>query len=108
MINNPTVYNLISAGRVKGCSVVDMPRKKVCDDQNSCKFEGSAYIMNTIALEGTPNSSGTWAAPVTANDIGTIIKSDTQAHLADAPITKIMQERLQHCASIPAITQSIV
>ena len=107
MIQNPTVYNLISAGRVNGCSVVDMIRKKVCND-DTCRFEGSAYIMNTIALEGKPNSAGTWAAPVTASDIGTIIKPATQEHLADAPIAQIITKRLEHCASIPAITAKIV
>ena len=106
MINNVTVYNLISAGNINGCSVVDLARKKVCDD-TSCRFEGSAYIMNTIALEGTPNCANTWAAPVTGSDIGTIIKSDTQNHLA-SPIAKILQERLEHCASIPAIEARIV
>lgn len=39
MIQNPTVCNLISAGRVNGYSVVDMIRKKVCNG-DTCRFEG--------------------------------------------------------------------
>ena len=108
MISNPTMYNLISAGRIKGCSVVDMARKKVCE-ADSCKFEGSAYVMNTIALEGTPNCAGTWAAPVTESDIGTIVqhRGSTAEHTV-TPIARLLTERLEHCAEIPAIAAKIV
>ena len=101
------MYNLISAGKINGCSVVDMARKKVCED-DSCRFEGSVYVMNTIALEGVPNCFNTWAAPVTKSDIGTIIQHKSTAEHTVTPIARLLTERLEHCAAIPAIAAKIV
>jgi len=95
MIHNRTAYDLIESGQVRGCSVVDMPRKKVCNAKGACRFEGSTYVMNTLALEGTPNSPGTWVRTITAEDIGTII-THTVKHTttAETPVQRLINERL--------------
>ena len=72
-IHNRVLYDLIRGGEARGCSVVDYPRRKYCDAPGSCKYEGSVYLFNTIALLGEPHSPGTYVRPVTAADIGTII-----------------------------------
>lgn len=98
IIHNPLVYNLVTRGLIKGNSVVDLPRKKVCDD--TCKFEGSAYLMNTLVLEGEPNSFGTWTAPINEDDIGTIIQHNEKSHTVDSIITRLINRRLEAIAAV--------
>ena len=89
MIQNKTAYHLIESGQVLGNSVVDSPRCKTCNE-DSCSYEGSMYIMNTLALEGNPNSPGTWVKPISAEDIGTIVTHTTKQTV----IQKMIQVRL--------------
>lgn len=77
---NKLVYDMIKAGKFKGCSVVDYYRKEVCDDCQgtdgtcNCTIEGSHFLMNTFILEEVPNSNGTWVEVLTEKDVGTVIE----------------------------------
>ena len=90
-IENKTANDLISKGVIRHCSVVDMPRKLVCD-KGQCSYEGSAFLFNTLALEGVANCPDTWIAPITEIDQGTIIQ-------APRTQTKIMHLLQQSIAS---------
>ena len=93
-IHNPVVYNLVKEGKVKGNSVVDYYRKLTCET-DGCSYEGSTFMYNTLVLDEVPNSDGTWIAPITADDIGTIITHVKKAEHAKGGIMKILQDRLK-------------
>ena len=87
---NRHVYEMIKAGKFKGCSVVDYYRKENCDcghDQkhdgpcNSCTIEGSHFMTNTLILDEVPNSNATWVDIVTKDDLGTIIEMPNKSKL---------------------------
>lgn len=85
IIENRTVYDMIKAGKIKGCSVVDFIRNVNCDGEKSvdgggpgCQYEGSAYLENTLILDEVPNSNSTWVAVVSDADIGTIIANRSE------------------------------
>ena len=93
MLDDKKTYDLVKAGKFKGCSVVDYVRNLKCDEE--CEYEGSAYMNNTLILEEVPNSNGTWVSAVTEEDIGTVITiPDKQSHAA-RKIIPIIQERLK-------------
>ena len=79
VITNKKVYDMIKAGQIKGCSVVDYTRDLKCEEE--CHYEGSAYLSNTLILDEVPNSNGTWVAAVTHADIGTIIREIEKAEI---------------------------
>jgi hypothetical protein len=101
-LTNPKVYEMVEQGKFIGTSVVDMFRKENCScgaDQaehtcNKCSIEGSHFIHNTLVLKGVPNSNGTWVAPVTEEDLGTII-------------TNMGTEDIKQNSSTPAIGTKI-
>ena len=88
---NKVLYALIRDHKVVGNSVEDVMRKEDCSDCSgnvcTCHPEGSAFLENAVILEEVPNVDGTWIAPVTADDIGTIITNET--HYA-TPMTPLM------------------
>ena len=72
---NKHVYDMIKAGKFKGCSVVDYYRRDNCshcnDDTGKCECitEGSKFLYHTLILDEVPNSNATWVAAVTKDNI---------------------------------------
>ena len=98
---NPLVYQMIKAGKFKGCSVVDYYRKEVCEDclgtdgTCNCTIEGSHFLMNTFILEEVPNSNGTWVEVLTEKDIGTIIERPSAQLVEQLKIKAIKDPRMR-------------
>lgn len=66
-ILNPQVYTMIKEGAFKGNSVSDIPREVNCTD--TCKFEASTFVHNTLALKGIPSNSYTWVDIMELTDL---------------------------------------
>ena len=90
-LDNPLAYKMVKEGRFIGNSLVDIPRKN-CSKEAGCVLEGSTFVRNTLILKSTPNSHGTWIAPVSEEDVGTIIKP---VNNAVSPVMTILLKKLE-------------
>lgn len=75
VVENMALRNAILHGRVKGLSVTDAPRRRVCPTVGGgpCVYESSSYVAVTCALKLEPDAPNTWIKPVGPEDRGTII-----------------------------------
>lgn len=101
---NPKFYEMVEKGMFVGTSVVDYFRKKNCDcgtEQsehacNKCDIQGSHFLTMTAVLKQVPNSNGTWIAPVTKEDMGTIFTYDaSKANALGEMLKKNMMAQLR-------------
>ena len=99
-VYNRVLYALIRDHKVVGNSVEDYLRQDNCSDCSggvcTCHPEGSAFLENAIILEETPDVDGTWIAPVTADDVGTIIKNETRHATPMTPLTAKLRTLVKH------------
>lgn len=75
-LTNKAAYELVKQNKFTGCSVVEYFRKEMCSCEAGkclCPREGSKFLRLTFTLAGEPNSWGTWVAPVTKEDMKTIL-----------------------------------